>query len=68
MENMNGLYRFPSQNFFMKASEIRKFLILNEKKARYMYLNDYSMILRKEDELLVYSFSNEDKGNYESLL
>lgn len=65
MENMNGLYRFSSLKFLTKASGIREFLIFNEKKARYMYLNDYSMILRKEDELLVYSFSNEDKGNYE---
>lgn len=47
---MSGLYRFPSQKFLMKASEVGEFLIFNEKKARYMYLNDYSMILRKEDE------------------
>lgn len=33
MENINGLYRFPSQKFLMKASEVREFLIFNEEKG-----------------------------------
>lgn len=33
MENMNGLFRFPSQKFLMKASEVREVLIFNEKKS-----------------------------------